>query len=153
MLIFVRLMMFLSSLPSAFEHHLYSICTDFFLSHFIDCFNSKDSYTCHQSVNNWSCNLVCQFLITQLNTAYDVLTAKRPCGPNKRAIRGATYDLAKDGPWKEPFESLPEYAFENVADWERKLIQQRVRALRSAWKHISLVRSFYLWTPFWLQNS
>lgn len=76
--------------------------------------------------------MVCQFLITQLNTAYDVLTAKRPCGPNKRAIRGATYDLAKDDPWKEPFESLPEYAFENVADWERKLIQQRVRALRCA---------------------
>lgn len=67
-----------------------------------------------------------------LNTSYDVLTSKRPCGPNKRAIRGATYDLAKDDPWKEPFESLPEYAFENVAGWERKLIQQRVRALRSA---------------------
>lgn len=66
----------------------------------------------------------------QLNAAYDMLTAKRPCGPNKRAIRGATYDLAKNDPWKEPFESLPEHAFEDVADWERDLIQNRVRSLR-----------------------
>ena len=66
----------------------------------------------------------------KLNTAYDTLTAIRPCGPNKKAIRGATYDLAKNGPGKEPFESLPEHAFGNVADWERKLIQDRVRNLR-----------------------
>ena len=69
-------------------------------------------------------------VLEQLNEAYDKLTSKRPCGPNKRAIRGATYDLAKNDPWKEPFESLPEHAFEDVADWERKLIQERVRALR-----------------------
>ncbi|KAL5974736.1 hypothetical protein ACLOJK_031407 [Asimina triloba] len=61
---------------------------------------------------------------------YNTLTSKRPCGPNKRAIRGATYDLAKNDPWKEPFEGLPEHAFANVADWERKLIQDRVRSLR-----------------------
>ncbi|KAK9061018.1 hypothetical protein SSX86_018198 [Deinandra increscens subsp. villosa] len=65
-----------------------------------------------------------------LNTTYDTLTAKRPCGPNKKAIRGATYDLAKTDPGKELFENLPENAFENVADWERKLIQDRVRHLR-----------------------
>ncbi|XP_058075462.1 phosphoglucan phosphatase LSF2, chloroplastic [Magnolia sinica] len=65
-----------------------------------------------------------------LNMAYNTLTSRRPCGPNKTAIRGATYDLAKNDPWKEPFESLPEHAFGNVADWERKLIQDRVRALR-----------------------
>ncbi|XP_031271369.1 phosphoglucan phosphatase LSF2, chloroplastic-like isoform X2 [Pistacia vera] len=65
-----------------------------------------------------------------LNTAYDTLTSKRPCGPNKKAIRGATYDLAKNDPWKEPFENLPEYAFEDIADWERKLIQECVRSLR-----------------------
>ncbi|XP_019092173.1 PREDICTED: phosphoglucan phosphatase LSF2, chloroplastic-like [Camelina sativa] len=65
-----------------------------------------------------------------LNTAYDTLVSKRPCGPNKGAIRGATNDLAKNDPWKESFESLPENAFEDVADWERKLIQERVRALR-----------------------
>lgn len=66
----------------------------------------------------------------QLNTAYDALVSKRPCGPNKGAIRGATYDLAKNDPWKEPFENLPENAFEDIADWERKLIQERVRANR-----------------------
>ncbi|CAN6463259.1 unnamed protein product [Victoria cruziana] len=67
-----------------------------------------------------------------LETAYNALVSKRPCGPSKRAIRGATYDLAKDGPWKEPFESLPEYAFTGIADWERKLIQFRVRSLRES---------------------
>ncbi|CDP13923.1 unnamed protein product [Coffea canephora] len=66
-----------------------------------------------------------------LNTAYDELTSKRPCGPSKRAIRGATYDLAKTEAWKEPFDSLPDYAFQDVADWERKLIEDRVRGLRS----------------------
>ncbi|KAF8081136.1 hypothetical protein N665_0903s0017 [Sinapis alba] len=71
----------------------------------------------------WFCDM-------NLNTAYDALVSKRPCGPNKGAIRGATYDLAKNDPWKEPFENLPENAFEDIADWERKLIQERVRALR-----------------------
>lgn len=65
-----------------------------------------------------------------LNTAYDSLTSKRPCGPNKTAIRAATYDLAKNDPWKEPFESLPDHAFTDIADWERKLIQDRVHGLR-----------------------
>lgn len=71
----------------------------------------------------WFCNM-------DLDTAYKTLTSKRPCGPNRKAIRGATYDLAKNDPWKEPLENLPEYAFENIADWERQLIQDRVRALR-----------------------
>ena len=68
----------------------------------------------------------------QLNTAYKKLTTIRPCGPNKRAIRAATYDLAKNDPSKEPLENLPEHAFEGIADWERKLIHDRVRALREA---------------------
>ncbi|KAL6640562.1 hypothetical protein ACP70R_021685 [Stipagrostis hirtigluma subsp. patula] len=67
-----------------------------------------------------------------LNTAYDKLTSIRPCGPSKRAIRAATYDLAKSDPWKEPFESLPEHAFEGIAASERRLIHDRVRALREA---------------------
>jgi len=70
------------------------------------------------------------YFFAQLNEAYDMLTSKRPCGPNKRAIQGATYDLAKNDPWKEPFESLPDHAFGDIADWERNLIQNRVRALR-----------------------
>ncbi|KAK3004493.1 hypothetical protein RJ639_018756 [Escallonia herrerae] len=71
----------------------------------------------------WFCDM-------DLNTAYNTLTLKRPCGPNRKAIRGATYDLAKNDPWKEPLENLPEHAFEDIADWERKLIQDRVRSLR-----------------------
>ncbi|KAM6598862.1 hypothetical protein CsatA_018471 [Cannabis sativa] len=71
----------------------------------------------------WFCGM-------NLNAAYEKLTSKRPCGPNKGAIRGATYDLAKNDPWKEPFQSLPEHAFEDIADWERNLIQDRVRSLR-----------------------
>ncbi|KAH7654040.1 Dual specificity phosphatase protein [Dioscorea alata] len=71
----------------------------------------------------WFCDM-------DLNAAYNALTSKRPCGPNKRAIQGATYDLAKNDPWKEPFENLPEHAFQGVADWERKLIQERVLGLR-----------------------
>lgn len=70
------------------------------------------------------------FCCMNLNKAYDTLTSKRPCGPSKRSIRAATYDLAKNDPWKEPFESLPEYAFEDIADWERHLIQDRVHSLR-----------------------
>ncbi|KAL1542071.1 Phosphoglucan phosphatase lsf2, chloroplastic [Salvia divinorum] len=71
----------------------------------------------------WFCNM-------DLDTAYKAVISKRPCGPNRRAIRGATYDLAKNDPWKEPLDSLPEYAFEDIAGWERQLIQDRVRALR-----------------------
>uniref|UniRef100_A0A0E0BMU4 Tyrosine specific protein phosphatases domain-containing protein n=1 Tax=Oryza glumipatula TaxID=40148 RepID=A0A0E0BMU4_9ORYZ len=67
-----------------------------------------------------------------LKTAYEKLTSKRPCGPNKRAIRAATYDLAKNDPHKESFDSLPEHAFEGIADSERRLIQERVCALREA---------------------
>uniref|UniRef100_A0A1J3CAN0 Phosphoglucan phosphatase LSF2, chloroplastic n=1 Tax=Noccaea caerulescens TaxID=107243 RepID=A0A1J3CAN0_NOCCA len=71
----------------------------------------------------WFCDM-------NLNTAYDALVSKRQCGPNKGAIRGATYDLAKkNDQWKEPFENLPENAFEDIADWERELIQERVRAI------------------------
>ncbi|GJS56383.1 phosphoglucan phosphatase LSF2, chloroplastic [Tanacetum coccineum] len=56
----------------------------------------------------------------KLNTTYDTFTAIRSCGPNKTAIRGATYDFAKNDPGKGPFKSLPKDAFGNVADWERK---------------------------------
>ncbi|GKC42226.1 phosphoglucan phosphatase LSF2, chloroplastic [Tanacetum coccineum] len=62
-----------------------------------------------------------------LNTTYDTFTAIRSCGPNKKAIRGATYDFVKNYPGKGPFKSLPKDVFGNVADWERKLIQDHVR--------------------------
>ncbi|KAI5082123.1 hypothetical protein GOP47_0001866 [Adiantum capillus-veneris] len=65
-----------------------------------------------------------------LDGAYNFLTSKRPCGPNKEAIRGATYDLAKNDAGKEPFEKLPECAFADVSSSERQLIQERVRSLQ-----------------------
>lgn len=65
-----------------------------------------------------------------LDGAYNFLTSKRPCGPKKEAIRGATYDLAKNDTGKEPFEELPEHAFADVAPWERQLIQERIRSMR-----------------------
>ncbi|GAV62482.1 DSPc domain-containing protein [Cephalotus follicularis] len=71
----------------------------------------------------WFCKM-------NLNRAYNELISKRTCGPNKNAIRGATYDLAKNDPLKVPFESLPEYAFEDIADRERKLIQDHIHSLR-----------------------
>ncbi|KAL7107522.1 hypothetical protein ACP275_06G059800 [Erythranthe tilingii] len=77
----------------------------------------------------WFCNM-------DLGTAYSTLTSERPCGPNRKAIRGATYDLAKNEPWKEPFENLPENAFEDIAEWERSLIQDRVRALRETSRNL-----------------
>lgn len=70
-----------------------------------------------------------EFSFVQMESAYELLTSLRPCGPKKEAIRGATYDLAKTEEWKPPLEHLPEHAFTDVADWERHLIQSRVRSL------------------------
>lgn len=64
-----------------------------------------------------------------LDEAYEFVTSKRPCGPKREAIRGATYDLAKNSDQQPPFEELPDFAFNNVADWERQLIQDRVRSM------------------------
>ncbi|GJP54195.1 hypothetical protein CLOM_g13292 [Closterium sp. NIES-68] len=64
-----------------------------------------------------------------LNSAYERVTSLRPCGPKKDAIRGATYDLAKNSPYQPQFEQLPDFAFNDVAQWERDLIRQRVWAI------------------------
>ncbi|CAI7788538.1 unnamed protein product [Closterium sp. NIES-53] len=64
-----------------------------------------------------------------LNAAYEHVTSLRPCGPKKDAIRGATYDLAKNSPYQPQFEHLPDFAFTEVAQWERDLIRQRVWGL------------------------
>ncbi|KAJ7527446.1 hypothetical protein O6H91_16G054700 [Diphasiastrum complanatum] len=65
-----------------------------------------------------------------METAYTFVTSRRPCGPRKEAIRGATYDLAKNDPHKAPFEDLPDHAFTDIAHWERQLIQERIRSLQ-----------------------
>ena len=64
-----------------------------------------------------------------LAQAYDTVTALRPCGPRRDAIRAATYDLAKNSAYQPPYEQLPSFAFEGVADWERELIRERVMRL------------------------
>ena len=53
-----------------------------------------------------------------LDDAYAALTAVRPCGPKRDAVRGATYDLART-PATPPFESLPAHAFADLSHDER----------------------------------
>jgi protein-tyrosine phosphatase len=60
-----------------------------------------------------------------LEEAYSKLTAVRPCGPKKAAIRAATFDLLDDRPW-EQFEGLPEHAFTELNDDDRRKIQHNV---------------------------
>ncbi|KAK9087424.1 hypothetical protein Syun_029818 [Stephania yunnanensis] len=53
----------------------------------------------------------------ELNSAYEALTSKRLCGPKRRDIHEATYDLAKnDEHGNELFESLPDHVFEDIAN-------------------------------------
>jgi len=59
-----------------------------------------------------------------LDTAYSYLTGIRPCGPNKEAIRGATYDLV--GHHWEHFHHLPSDAFSDMSDDERVLIREKL---------------------------
>eukprot|EP00899_Mesostigma_viride_P002512 jgi/Mesvir1/12261/Mv00476-RA.1 len=61
-----------------------------------------------------------------LQSAYDFLTAKRPCGPKKEAIRGATHDVLRQGRWHE-FDHLPAHAFVDISHEERRIIMERVR--------------------------
>ena len=60
-----------------------------------------------------------------LNEAYDKLTAVRPCGPKRDSIRGATFDLLDDRSWDE-FAGLPEFAFSELNDDDRRAIQRKV---------------------------
>lgn len=60
-----------------------------------------------------------------LQKAYDFVTGLRPCGPKWEAIRGATYDLAKNSPYQPAFEALPKFALTDVSDFERNLIRER----------------------------
>ena len=73
----------------------------------------------------------------------------RPCGPNKKAIIGATYDLAKNDPGKEPFESLPEHAFGNLVKKKRLLTTWRCKAQsydrRNGWCQLWVWLCCYWW--------
>ena len=65
------------------------------------------------------------FTDMDLDTAYMYLTGIRPCGPNKDAIRGATYDLLAGGRW-EGFSQLPADAYSSISDDERELSRERL---------------------------
>mmetsp|Transcript_5776 Transcript_5776/g.21014 ORF Transcript_5776/g.21014 Transcript_5776/m.21014 type:complete len:348 (-) Transcript_5776:1346-2389(-) len=67
-----------------------------------------------------------------LDEAYEFLTSKRPCGPKREAIRGATYDLLSDGP-KDAFDSLDPSAYANISMEERRMIQKKLGLGGSSW--------------------
>lgn len=61
----------------------------------------------------------------QLDQAYKHLTAVRPCGPKRDAIRGATYDLMTGGP-RDHFPQHIAFAFSELNEDDRRNVQQRV---------------------------
>ena len=65
-----------------------------------------------------------------LERAYAALTAVRPCGPNREAIRGSTYDLAYLPGTTPRFSQLPPHAFTDLSEAERGIVGER--ALKSA---------------------
>ena len=58
--------------------------------------------------------------------AYSELTAVRPCGPRRDAIRAATYDLLDSRGWQE-FQSLPSDAWATLSGDDRKRLQDCLR--------------------------
>lgn len=62
----------------------------------------------------------------QLEEAYAYLTGIRPCGPNRDAIRGATYDLLQPGAHWEGFHHLPGHAFATLSSADREVIRSKL---------------------------
>lgn len=60
-----------------------------------------------------------------LDEAYEYVTSIRPCGPNKDAIRGATFDLLDDRQWHE-FQHLPDDAFKYLSSDDRRRIRENL---------------------------
>ena len=58
-----------------------------------------------------------------LDEAYEYVTSIRPCGPNKDAIRGATFDMLDNRDWHE-FQWLPEDAYKYLSTSDRDRIRQ-----------------------------
>ncbi|KAI3430632.1 hypothetical protein D9Q98_005225 [Chlorella vulgaris] len=65
------------------------------------------------------------FTDMQLDEAYAYLTGIRPCGPNKDAIRGATYDLLSNRP-HEHFQHEPDHAFATLSSQDRDVIRAKL---------------------------
>lgn len=62
----------------------------------------------------------------QLDEAYDHLTSIRPCGPNKDAIRGATFDILDDTRHWDEFYSLPKEAFATLSEEDKRVLRKRL---------------------------
>lgn len=60
-----------------------------------------------------------------LEQAYEYLTSIRPCGPNKDAIRAATFDVLDDRHFSV-FDSLPSEAFLYLSQQDREFIRNRL---------------------------
>lgn len=60
-----------------------------------------------------------------LDAAYKHLTDIRPCGPNRDAIRGATYDILDDRHFDEFFH-LPQDAWAYLNEQDKARLQQRL---------------------------
>ena len=69
-----------------------------------------------------------------LEAATRQVTAIRPCGPRRDAVRGATFDLARVPGVTPPFEQLPEHAFSDLSVKEGQLVQERVRGGWVGWE-------------------
>nr|QKY15167.1 phosphoglucan phosphatase (LSF) chloroplastic [Polytomella parva] len=60
--------------------------------------------------------------LSSLNESYDALTRQRPCGPNRDAIRGATFDLLDLRRDPGVFETLPKDAYATLDEKDRRRI-------------------------------
>eukprot|EP00798_Chlamydomonas_sp_ICE-L_P005012 gene5012-34797_t len=60
-----------------------------------------------------------------LDTVYAKLTAVRPCGPKKDAVRGATFDLLDSRPFHD-FEHLPGHAFATIDEDDKQALHSRI---------------------------
>lgn len=65
------------------------------------------------------------FTDLQLDDAYEYLTQIRPCGPNRDAIRGATYDLLSGRHW-DGFAHEPSHAFATLSMDDREVIRSKL---------------------------
>jgi hypothetical protein len=60
-----------------------------------------------------------------LDSAYQHLTSIRPCGPNRDAVRGATYDILDHRPFGDFF-GLPDGAWAHMNEQDKATLQQRL---------------------------
>lgn len=63
--------------------------------------------------------------LVSLDDAYQFVTSIRPCGPNKDAIRAATYDLLSGRHW-DGFHHEPRHAFGTLSKADRTRIREKL---------------------------